>query len=180
MQFEISAMNAGAMDKALVEKREELYALVSPEARHAFHEPHSARWHSGRFAVEFWTALITLGGKPMLEDFNYRMSKKSFGPVVGPLIRIGMTLSGSTAATMFAKIESLTSLALRGLTFDWKPSGPNGGVQTITYPIPVPADVMDAAWRGVYRVGAELMGKTVRIDRFEALSDRSCRFEVSW
>ena len=93
---------------------------------------------------------------------------------------MGMTLSGSTPASIFARLESLVSVALRGVVFGWKPSGPGGGAQTITYPCPIPADVMDAAWRGVFRLASEMAGKIIRVDRFEAPTDRSCRFEVSW
>ncbi len=182
MDFELSALNLAAMDKALAAEglREAVYALISPEARAGFREPHSARWHPGRYGIELWNALLELGGKPRVEEFNYQMTKKSFGPIVGPLAKLGMTLSGSTPASIFARLESLVSVALRGVIFEWKLSSPNGGVQTITYPCPIPSDALDAAWRGVFRVGSEIAGRTIRVDRFEAPTDRSCRFELSW
>lgn len=175
-------MNLAAMDKAFEAegRRDQILAIISAEARAAYKEPHVARWHPGQYAIEGWCALLELGGKPLLEGFNYRMTKRSFGPIVGPLVKMGMTLSGSTPASMFARMESLTSVAIRGVRFEWKPSGPGGGAQSIEYPCPIPADVLDAAWRGVFRLGSEMTGKTIRVDRFEAESDRRCRFEVSW
>lgn len=182
VDFELSAMNLSAMDKALkaAGRREEVYALLSPEARASFEDPHSARWHPGRFAVEAWMAIIKLSGMPWLEELNYQLTRQSFGPVVGPLVKIGLTLSGSSPASIFSRLGDLVSLALRGPVFEWKAAGPQGGAETISYPCAVPADAVEAGWRGIFRVGGEMTGKTIRVEKFEAESDRRFRFEVSW
>lgn len=182
MDFELSAVNLGAMDKALeaTGKRAEVYALISAEARAAHQAPHTARWHPGRFAVEAWMAIIKVGGKALLEEMNYSLTRKSFGPIVSPLVKIGLTLSGSSPASIFARLGDLTSVALKGVTFEWKPSGPQGGSQTITYPSAIPADAVEPGWRGIFRVGSEMTGKTIKVERFVAESDRRFRFDVSW
>lgn len=180
MDFEVSAVNVAAMDKALGARREEVYALISEQSRAIHRAPHSARWHSGRLAVEAWVAIVKLGGKQWLEDLNYELTSRSFGPIVTPLIKIGLTLSGSSPASIFARLGDTVTVALRGVTFEWKAAGPSAGAETITYPCAMPADAVEAGWKGVFRVGSDLTGKTIRVDRFEAESDRRFRFEVSW
>lgn len=180
MDFELSAVNLAAMDKALGARRDEVYARLSPEALAAHRDPHGARWHPGRFAVEAWVAIVAIGGKQWLEDLNYELTKKSFGPIVTPLIKIGLTLSGSSPASIFSRLGDTTSVALRGVTFEWKPGGPSAGAETLNYPCAMPPEVVEAGWRGIFRVGGELTGKTIRIDRFVAETDRRFRFDVSW
>ena len=180
MDFELSAVNLAAMDKALGTRREEVYALLSPEALAVHRDPHSARWHPGHLAVEAWVAIIKLGGKQWLEDLNYELTKKSFGPIVTPLIKIGLTLSGSSPASIFSRLGDTVTVALRGLKLEWKPGGPSNGAETISYPCAMPPETVEAGWRGVFRVGSELCGKTIRVDRFEPESDRRFRFDVSW
>lgn len=106
MDFELSAVNLAAMGKALAAsgRQQEVYALLSPDARTAWENPHSTRWHTGRFAVEGWMAIIKLGGKPWLEELNYDLTRKSFGPIVGPLVKIGLTLSGQGPASVFNRL----------------------------------------------------------------------------
>lgn len=182
VDFELSSVNLAALGKALAAagRQQEVYALLSPEARAAAESPHSARWHPGRFAVEAWAAIVKLGGKPWLEELNYELTRKSFGPIVGPLVKIGLTLSGSTPASMFSRLGNLVSVALKGLEFEWKPSGPSGGSQIITYPCAMPPEVVEAGWRGIIRVGSEMTGKTIKVDHFVVESDRRFRLEVSW
>ena len=182
MDFELSSVNVASLAKALESsgRRKEIDALLSPEARAVLADPHSARWHPGKLAVEMWMAVVKLGGAKWLEELNYEMTKKSFGPIVGSVVKIGLTLSGSSPATIFSRLDSLVSVALKGLRFEWKPGGAQAGVETITYPCAMPKEAVEAGWRGIIRVGGEMSGKTIRIDRFEAESDRRFRLEVSW
>ena len=181
MDFELSSVNLAGLAKALDAsgRRAEIDALLSPSARAALADPHSARWHPGKLAVEMWMAVVKLGGPKWLEELNYEMTKKSFGPIVGSVVKIGLTLSGSSPATVFSRLDNLVSVALKGLQFEWKPRA-QGGVETITYPCAMPREAVEAGWRGIIRVGGEMTGKTIRVDRFEPETDRRFRFEVSW
>lgn len=178
----MSGMNLAAFDKALAAqgKRDAVYALLSPEARAAFQDPHSSRWHPGRFGVEAWLAIVKLGGEQWLEDLNYELTRKSFGPIVGPLVKIALTLSGRSPASVFARLGDATSVALKHVKFEWKAASPQAGALTVSYPCAMPPEVVEPGWRGVIRVGAEMTEKTIRVDRFVPEDDRRFRFEVSW
>jgi hypothetical protein len=182
MPFEVSAMQLAGMEQALVTigKHDEVHERLAVETRAVLLSPHSARWHRGGFAIDLWSTLNAVGGKPLLESFNYEMTRKSFGPVVGPLIKLGATLTGAGPASMFARLESLCSLALRGVTFTWVPSGKNGGTQAFDYHAAIAGDVIDGAWRGVFRVGAELVGTPVQVHEYESLGPSAGRLRVSW
>lgn len=180
--FEVSSVNLTAMGKALASsgRSAEVYALLSPEARATWENPLTARWHPGRHAVEGWAAVVKVGGVRWLEDLNFTLTRQSFGPIVGPLVKIGLTLSGSSPATIFSRLGNLVSVALKGLTFDWQPASASAGTLRVTYPWAVPPEVVDGGWRGIFRVGGEMAGKGIRVERFRSESPRVFCFDVSW
>lgn len=182
MDFEVSSVNVGSMAKALAAsgRAAEVFALLSPETRAAWERPHDQRWHPGKVAIEGWSAIVKVGGPSWLEELNYRVTRDSFGPIVGPLVKIGLALSGSSPATIFSRLGDVTSVALRGVQFQWTAGVPTGGTEVLRYPVDMPPDVVEFGWRGILRVGSELTGKVIRVDRFEALTPRSFRLTVSW
>lgn len=182
MNFEVSSVNLSAMGKALLAsgRAGEVYALLSPEARATFENPLSARWHPGAHAIEGWAAIVQVGGMKWLEDLNFELTRKSFGPIVGPLVKIGLTISGSSPATLLSRLGEITSVALRGLAFDWKATGTSAGVLTLRYPLAVPPTVVEGGWRGILRVGGEMTGKAIRVEQFSSSSDHEFRLDLSW
>lgn len=182
MDFELSGTNLSAFHKALgtTGKLDAVVALLSPEAREAFAAPHAVRWHPGRVGVEVWRAAVTVGGPGLLEDLNHRLTRDSFGPIVGPLVRIALTLSGGSPASVFARMGDAIALALRGVRFEWAARPPNAGTITLTYPQAMPLDVVEHGWRGIIRAAGEMAGKRVAVSRFVAEEDRRFRFELGW
>lgn len=180
--FEVSAMNLGGLVKALKARGlfERVKAEVRPETRAVLEDPMSARWHPSPVALDAWNAVIKVDGPSQYEALNLKLTAESFGPVVRPLLKVALALGGSSPATIFGRLNDAIKVATRGVTVTWTPSGPAAGQVAFEYPCPVPPPVVEFGWRGVMRFGEELTGKTLRFERFEAVSDRRFVFHVAW
>lgn len=182
MDFEVSSLNVAAFGKTLAAlgQKDAVWARLSPELRRIYDAPHSVKWHPGQVGLEGWLAVVAVGGEALLEELNCRMTASSFGPIVRPLVRTILIISGSSPAGVFKRMGQAVSVALRHVTFDWKPQGDHGGAFVVTYPRPMPPEVVGPGWKGVFRVGSDLTGKDIIVDAFTPESDRSFRFDVHW
>lgn len=52
--------------------------------------------------------------------------------------------------------------------------------ERLDYHAAIVPDVIDGAWRGVFRVGAELIGTPIQVHEYESLGPSAGRFGVSW
>lgn len=178
--FTVSAMNVRGFGAALTAlgHKEEVLALMPEAARAAYATPQSARWHPGQYAVEAWRATRALGGQALLDATNYRFFTDSLSPVVRPLVKVAIALSGASPATLFSRVGELVGLTMRGLEFGWAPTAARAGRFTVHYPRPVPSELL--GWRQVMRVGGEMTRATIVVDNFAAESDRQYRYDVHW
>lgn len=182
MSFEVSGINLSALAKVL--QAEGLYAQVAaevaPETRLVLERPLLSTWHPGRHGEALWAAVIKVGGPAKLEELNLKLTRQSFGPVVRPLVKVALALTGSSPATLFSRLNEAVKVATRGLNVTWAPRSASAGDLTFEYPGPIDRAVVEHGWRGVIRFGEELISQSVRFDGFEALSDRRFVFHISW
>lgn len=181
--FEFSGMNLkGLLDVLEVRGlREEIVSGLSAAAQAACAAPMARKWHPSAIAIEVWSAIIKQGGEQLQEDVNYEMTRKSFGPVVTPMVKVALALSGSSPAAVFSRLGQLSSLALRNVRFDWVSRDAFSGILTIRYPRSVPREIVEPAWRGIFRIGGELTGKDIRIERCVVLPEPGAyEFHVGW
>lgn len=164
--FEVSAMNMRAFSSGLEAsgRRAEVLSKLTPEARAAYDAPFAVRWHPGRYAVSAWEHTYALGSEPLLTQVNDHVSRNSFGPVVRPLARVALAISGASPATLFSRLGSIVALAVRGLSFGWESRSRTSGSLTVTYPRPVPGHLL--GWPSVIRAGADLAGVPIILDAF--------------
>ncbi len=180
--FEISSLHLSSVGKALKDAgiHDAAIGSLQPATRAALDEPNLQRWFAGSIVEDVWQTVATHFGFEKLAEINYRVAKQSFGPVVMPVIKVALALSGSSPASVAGRLESMLKLAIREVKIVWAASGANGGTITITYPRPVVA-VAEHAWRGVFRFMFEITGRQGGIDRVEVLEGGSqFRFAVRW
>ncbi len=87
------------------------------------------------------------------------------GPIVTPMLKIALTLTGRTPATLFARLNDSVQLTMRGVSATWKATGPTGGLVQIRYPRPVSPDVR-FAFDGVFRFIFDLTGHQGAVESF--------------
>lgn len=182
MDFEFSAINLAGIRKSLDARKvtDELLPRLPPDARAALSAPNGQRWYPGIVMVQLWEEVARLRGWSFVEEVNHECTTQALGTLARPLIKVALALTNSSPASLFSRLGQLSGLALKHVDFDWAPAGDRAGVQTITYPSAVPAHVIDHLWRAVFRVGSDMTGATIRVERFEPRSDRSFSFHVAW
>lgn len=180
--FEISSLHLSSVKKALKDAGiyEAFTAQVKPDTRAALDEPNAQSWFPGSIIEDVWQALARQYGLQQLSDINYLLSKQSFGPVVMPVVKVALALTGNSPASVASRLESMLKLAIRPVKFPWVPTDANSGTIGIQYPRPVVA-VAEHAWRGVFRFMFELTGRQGTIERFESLENGAhFRVAIRW
>jgi hypothetical protein len=181
--FEISALHLRAMIKALREAGlyEEVLAHVSPATRETMDNTYSHVWHPGTVIEEIWRVVVSLHGPAQLADLNYSLSKKTFGPVIMPLVKVALTLSGGgNPASIASRLDALLRLAIREVQILWEQTDKQAGELLINYPRPVVREV-EQAWRGVLRFMFELSASDGSVEIFEYLNEgRQLRIVIAW
>lgn len=150
---------------------------LSDTARARLADLKSQRWMPGSLLQEISAAIVKGSGEDVLDRLNYVMTRDSLSKVVLPLIRVALTLTGRTPATIFARLNDLSRVATRGVTITWEGSNASGVVK-VTYPEP-PAHTVHVGWRGVFRFAFELTGRegTLTHANYEG---SSVYMHVSW
>ncbi|MFT3711934.1 MAG: hypothetical protein QM817_30200 [Archangium sp.] len=138
----------------------------------------SKRWLPGALLQAVSAAIVKGSGDDVLDRLNYVMTRESLSRVLLPVVRIALTLSGSSPATIFSRMQDLSRVATRGVTTSWEANGENRGIVKVTYPEP-PAHTVHIGWRGVFRFAFELTGKigTLTHANYEG---SSVYMHVSW
>src|SRR5262249_58932947 len=108
-----------------------------------------------RLANEPMVVLAALRGREAVRALGHRVASGKIGSVMRPLLTSTLLLFGGTPATLFSRLDTLTSVMLRGLKFSWASTSPNGGTVTIVYPYPADT-ALYAVWEGVFHIGFDL------------------------
>ncbi|MFT3843058.1 MAG: hypothetical protein QM723_39075 [Myxococcaceae bacterium] len=155
-------------------------AAVQPPTRAALAEPNAESWFPGAVVEDIWQTLVKKYGPQQLSDINYLVAKQSFGPVVMPVIKVALALTGNSPASVAARLESMLKLAIRPVKIIWHATDANSGTITIQYPRPIVL-VAEHAWGGVFRFMFEITGRQGTVERFEPLEGASqFRLTLRW
>lgn len=108
----------------------------------------------------FTEAAVVAHGLAIADRIGHEVVRTSIGPIVMPLVKVLMAVMGTDPAVLYARLDKLSSVAIRGLTFEWASMGKLEGVQTVTFPDPVPLSV-GTQWGGAMRYVVEVTGRSV-------------------
>lgn len=183
MKFEFSALNLNGIVKGLKAAGvlPGLLQHVSPELRKILESPYAERWYRGELMTELWLKVGELHGWNKVEDINFDVTMNSLGPVVRPVMRVALALADASPAAVFSRMGSLASTAIRNVEFGWDSKSKISGAMWLRYPDPVPPEFVEHCWAGIFRTGSEMVGKTVKVERFEVTREgRQFTFHLSW
>lgn len=91
-------------------QKEAIFSSLSPETKEALQNPNSKRWHQGMVVEEIVTALFRVGGAAKVEDMNYLLASRSFGPILNPLLKVVVAISGASPSTLFKFLPQAVSV----------------------------------------------------------------------
>lgn len=181
-EWETSAVYLGGLVKAAREAGllERVTPRVSGEVRAAIAEPHAKRWHPSQVTAAFTQAVLDEAGADALEDLSFTVAKDSFGPIVGSMAKVTLTLFGVSPATLFQRFDQSIQAAAKGVRASWRETGPRSGALTVRYPGSPPRPV-ETTLRGAIRFAFHLVGTRGTIAPAVREPDGlSVRFDVSW
>jgi hypothetical protein len=181
-KYEASGVHIAGVVKAARELGvlEAALARVSPEAREVLNAPHRQRWAPGSVLQELRVAIVETSSPEMLANVNYLLARDSMGPIVMPLLKVAMALTGRTPASVFSRLGEIEKTAMRGVEVEWTTSGDKSGVMIIRYPDKLPT-IVHHAWEGVFRFGFELAGARGHVARYAYIEGgKAIRFELQW
>jgi hypothetical protein len=160
------AETAGVVVRAYLKELRSLDVLeairprLSPDAALFLSKPPLAtQWVEVRLAHEPLVVLGQLRGRDQVRALAHRVAGGQLGTIMRPLLATTLKLFGGTPATLFSRLDALTSVMLRGVKFSWTPSGASAGTIGIEYPYPVD-DALFATWEGILLVAFDLAETT--------------------
>jgi hypothetical protein len=138
------------------------------------------RWWNGEVNAQVMGTMQSLRGDSGVEKLAYDTMKSALGPIVMPLVKVTLALTGSTPSALLARSNQFLLTSVRGLETTWNPTGPNSGIYLVRYPSRGPRAYLPL-WKGSLAYVFELTGVegTVR----EATADpdgQTFRYDLGW
>lgn len=181
-EWETSAVYLGGLVKAARDAGllERVLPRVSDEVRAAVADPHSRRWHPSRVTVGLSEAILEEAGAQALEELSFVVAKESFGPIVGSMAKVTLTLFGVSPATLFQRFDQSIQAAAKDVRASWRETGPRSGALSMRYPGSPPRPV-ETTLRGAIHFAFHLVGTRGTISPAVREPDGvSVRFDLSW
>ena len=154
-------------------------ALLSGVALEALTDPTARRWWPGTAYNQLGEAVVKIAGAQGYEDMSLDIAKKTFGPIVAPMVKVTLAIVGATPGGLLDKLALLASVAIRGPTFKWVSTGATSGTLTIDYLGPTSSVLALSSWRATIRYAFE-MSKPGVIKRADAIHNKTFVFDVTW
>lgn len=170
--FVAAARRLGVFEKAL--------PFLTAETRQVLEHPFDAKWVPARVIQDLTARVAEQYGPECLDPVNFAMTKDSLGKLVLPMLRVALSLTGSSPATVFSRLGDSVKIAMKGVSATWRATDPNAGTVTLRYP-EAPPPVVHHAWRGVFRFGFELTAREGRLVAHRYLDEgKTVEFDVAW
>jgi hypothetical protein len=152
----------GAVVRAYLEEIRSMGALdavrgqLSPgAAKLADKPPLPVSWIEVRLAHEPLVVLRQQRGRDEVRAFARRVATGQIGTMIRPLLSSTLRFFGGTPASLFSRLDTMTSIMLRGVKFEWVATAPSAGTVGIEYPYPVDPALF-ATWEGMLHVAYDL------------------------
>lgn len=163
---------AGLLDRVLPK--------LSAETRRIVANPYGERWHPAVYGTELATAVLEVAGPQTLEDLTFVLARDSFGPILGPMLKVALALSGAKPTVVFGRVDQSIRSAVQGVSATWTATGERSGVVSFEYPMVAPG-FTDISWRGGLRFMFHLVGVEGTIAPCERVDGgRVLRFALTW
>ncbi len=156
-----------------------LLARVGPLVREGLEQPLSRKWWPGAVIGESNELVVARFGAPALERVVLAALNNRMGVVVGPLVKVTVSLSGMKPGTLFAGAPRVFAAGVRGLTVDWTADGASGGLFRIGYPSPVTASFV-AHFRAIAHYILSLAQRKGEVKGALSADHRAVELHVRW
>jgi hypothetical protein len=134
--YEVSSWYVAGLAKTLQAQGlfEAVSAAIGPEGKRALEQPLSSRWWDGEVNGQIMATLQSLRGDSAVEKLAYDTMKGALGPILMPLVKVTLALTGSTPSGLLSRSSQFLSTSVRGLEATWTSDGPTSGTYVVRYP----------------------------------------------
>jgi len=154
--------------------------LAGDAAKMVDKPPLPVSWVEIRVAHEPLVVLAGLKGRDEVRKLGHRVAKGQLGTLFRPLLTSTLKLFGGTPASLYSRMDTITSVMLRGVKFAWAASGPSQGMVSIEHPYPV-HDALFATWEGMLQFAYDLVETTGTVSRARIGPDgKRGELDVRW
>ena len=157
---------------------EAMLAELPPALHPAAESPSSRSWWPGAVNEQLLRALATAKGDAVVEEVGFLSIQNSIGPIVMPLLKVLLALTGSDPGTIFSRVGLLSSSSARGVKPTWKLVEPTLGELAIAYPEKIDP-ILGTLWHGGLRCGLAMLKRDGMITT-RLIGQRSLSFLISW
>lgn len=142
--------------------------------------PWSTPWHPALHFEAVGEMAAELLGEDAFAALSAAALRERFGPIVLPLLERPLARAQRSPAALLSRLESVVTVAMKGVRFHWQPEGETGGVLQVRYPRAVAPHVA-GSWRGVLGYVFEVTEAAGRIEH-AAQSDTGdvLSYRVAW
>lgn len=161
-------------------RRTEVLALCTAETQRVLSAPMSSPWHDGSVVVDVSVAMEAVLGEAAVSEVYFWAIKHSLGPVMEPLLKVLLIISGRRPAAVFSRMNGTLSSVMKGVQVKWAPTSERSGVITVLHEDEV-KPVSFAAWAGSLRYTFELVGVPGTVNpRRPSPDNREFQFDINW
>lgn len=132
--YEVSAPYVSFVGRVLEQQR--LRHVCPAAAARMLDNPWSRWWWPGSEVESIFVALRRLAGDDALLAVSESLLRQHMLPSALPIVSWLVSLSGVRPATLFARLDLLAKVTLRGVRFEWASEDANAGTVRIHYPAP--------------------------------------------
>jgi hypothetical protein len=159
---------------------EPLRAKLSPQtAALLTRPPLPTAWIAAPQMDELYACIAGLRGEDAVRAMALDAVRRSLGTLLRPLLSMYMKLAGSTPRAIFAHMPALAALFIKGVAFEWTPTGPSSGELFIGYANAPPLALFHL-WKGMLEFAFELCQTNGEIAFHVAPRGTAARFAILW
>ena len=180
--YEVSSSYVAGLVKVLKAEGhlDAVLAQVGVEGQRAIAEPLANRWWDGAVMDQLMGALQKIRGDAVVERVSFSTLKAAMGPLVMPLVKVTLAITGSTPDALLTRSGQFLSISVRGLNVTWTPTGASAGTYVVQYPVKVTRAYLPL-WKGMLGYVFELTQVRGTVENAVAdLDGRTFRYTFSW
>lgn len=146
--YEVSAHYVSSTAKLLEHHR--LLHVCPPGAAPMLENPWARWWWPGRDVEAVFAAVRRHAGDDALRTLSEALLRQHMLPRAAPVVSWLVSLSGVKPGTLLSRLDLLSKMLLRGVSFEWASSGAQSGTVRVRYPAPaLDPEVTVQVWRGM-------------------------------
>ena len=142
--------------------------------------PFPVSWVPAAVIEDIARAVVDLHGHDAMRSVAHAAMHQSMGSLLRPLLSTTLSLFGNGPATLFSRLDAITSTVVKGASFSWTAKDEKSGTIEIRYDEPA-SDALYCAWEGVLSFAFDVTNVKGEMSVARLAEDgRSARIDASW